>query len=429
MTLLALIDGEHYPPVVRAALEQAAQEQTVAGALLLGGTEKLTGAADYGVPVDRVEAGTRAAAAMLDAARRLGADTVLDLSDEPVVGQDERIELACHALAAGLRYCGPDYDFRPPPRQPMRAPSVAVIGTGKRVGKTSVSAHLARLADADGRAVAVLAMGRGGPERPEAVDGRRQQVGVEQLLARAGAGGHAASDFLEDAALAGVPTVGARRCGGGLFGRPAMSNVPEAAELEVIESAELVVVEGSGSAVPPLATDRTVLVHAATAGPAGRGFDRYRLLLADLLVVTMCETGLDAGVAVSEDVPMIRTVLRPHPARSVAGRRIAYFTTAADPSVPVRDLAERHGAQVVAVSANLADRARLRADLESPAVLGADAYLVEVKAAGIDTVARSAVERGIEVVLCDNRPRSIDGEPDLDELLRGLAAEAVAEHA
>lgn len=428
MTLLALIDGEHYPPVVRAALEHAARTERVAAALLVGGSEKLTRDASYGVPVDRVAAGMRVATAMAEAARRHGADTVLDLSDEPVVGQDERIELACHALAAGLAYRGPDFDFRPPPRRALKAPSVAVIGTGKRVGKTSVSAHLARVADAGGLAVAVLAMGRGGPAEPEAVDGRSAPVGVEELLARASAGQHAASDFLEDAALAKVPTVGARRCGGGLFGQPYLSNVAAASELPAVESAELVVLEGSGAALPPLAADRTVLVHPATAGQAGRGFDRYRLLLADLLVVTMCEEGLDAGVSVSEDVPMVRTVLRPHPARSVAGRQVAYFTTAADPAVPARDLTGRHGAHLVAVSANLADRERLRADLESPEVRRADTFLVEVKAAGIDTVARAAVERGVEVVLCDNRPRSIEGEPDLDGLLRSLAAEAVAAH-
>jgi cyclic 2,3-diphosphoglycerate synthase len=413
--------------VVRAAIEQATGR--VVAALMVGGSEKLSAGADYGVPVQGLEPGARVALAMVDAARRHGAGGVLDLSDEPVIGQDERIELACHALAAGLTYGGPDFQFEPPPQTPISVPAVAVIGTGKRVGKTSLSGHLARLVDADGRDVVVVAMGRGGPPEPEQVDVRRQPVGVAELLARAAAGEHAASDFLEDAALARVPTVGARRCGGGLFGRPFLSNVPEAAALAEAGAPELVLLEGSGAAVPPVAADRTVLVHAATSGPAGRGFDRYRLLLADLLVLTMCEHGLDGPVRVSEDVPMIRTVLRPHPARPVRGRQVAYFTTAADPAVPARDLAERHGAEVVAVCSSLADRERLRVDLDSGPVRGAEVYLVEVKAAGIDSVARTAVERGIEVVLCDNRPSALEGEPDLDEALRGLVAEAVAAHA
>lgn len=400
----------------------------MACALLIGGSEKLIGEADYGVPVERVAAGQTVPAAMLAAARRYAADGVLDLSDEPVMGQDERVELACHALAAGLVYRGPDFDFRPPPRPSIGAPAVAVVGTGKRVGKTSVSGHLARLAAADGLDVVVVAMGRGGPAEPERIS-TAAPVGVDQLLARARAGQHAASDFLEDAALAGVATVGARRCGGGLFGLPYLSNVPEAVALAAAEHPDLVLLEGSGAAIPPIAADRTVLVHAATAGPAGRGFDRYRLLVADLVVLTMCEPGLDVEAPVREDMAVIRTVLRPHPARQVSGLRVAYFTTAMRPAVPARHLAERYGAEVVAVSANLADRSRLRADLESPQVRGAEAYVVEVKAAGIDTVAATALERGAQVVLCDNRPQAVAGEPDLDHALLDLARQAVAAHA
>jgi hypothetical protein len=44
-------------------------------------------------------------------------------------------------------------------------------------------------------------------------------------------GNHAASDYLEDAVLAGVRTVGCRRVGGGLAGEPVESNVPEGAAL------------------------------------------------------------------------------------------------------------------------------------------------------------------------------------------------------
>ena len=70
---LVVIDGEHYPPVVRDAIAQLPYE--VIGAWLAGGSEKLRGAADYGVPlVDAVE----------DACPE--ADVVVDMSDEPVLG-------------------------------------------------------------------------------------------------------------------------------------------------------------------------------------------------------------------------------------------------------------------------------------------------------------------------------------------------------
>ena len=46
---IVLIDGEHYEPVVRDAL--AALPYDVVGALLVGGTEKLRGGENYGVPL------------------------------------------------------------------------------------------------------------------------------------------------------------------------------------------------------------------------------------------------------------------------------------------------------------------------------------------------------------------------------------------
>ena len=42
----------------------------------------------------------------------------------------------------------PGADPLTPPPAAVATPSLAVIGTGKRIGKTAVSAHLARLADA-----------------------------------------------------------------------------------------------------------------------------------------------------------------------------------------------------------------------------------------------------------------------------------------
>src|SRR5262249_51628720 len=84
-------------------------------------------------------------------------------------------------------------------------------GTGKRVGKTAVTGHLARLLARD-RDLVVVAMGRGGPPEPELADVRPT---VERLLELSRDGRHAASDYLETAALAGVVTVGCRRAGGG----------------------------------------------------------------------------------------------------------------------------------------------------------------------------------------------------------------------
>ena len=196
---MALIDGEHYAPVVRDALRALPYEWI--GAILVGGTEKLRGDAEYGVP-------------LVDGFGE--AELVVDPSDEPVLGPAERMRWVSRALAAGLPYVGADFRFEPPAFEPFDLPSIAVIGTGKRVGKTAVTAHLARLLARD-RSVVVVAMGRGGPETPEVGE---TPPTVEELVARSRAGRHAASNHLEIAALAGVPTIGCQHAGGGIAGAP-----------------------------------------------------------------------------------------------------------------------------------------------------------------------------------------------------------------
>ena len=71
-------------------------------------------------------------------------------------------------------------------------------------------------------------MGRGGPAEPELAE---VTPTVERCSSSRASGRHAASDYLEDAALARVVTVGCRRCGGGLAGAPVVSNVGEGARL------------------------------------------------------------------------------------------------------------------------------------------------------------------------------------------------------
>ena len=103
---MALIDGEHYAPVVRDALAELPYD--FVGAVLVGGTEKLRGGEEYGVPlVESFE----------------GAELVVDLSDEPVLGPAERMRWASRALAHGLPYVGADFRFDPPALEPFPRPS------------------------------------------------------------------------------------------------------------------------------------------------------------------------------------------------------------------------------------------------------------------------------------------------------------------
>lgn len=424
MRALALVDGEHYPEVVRAAFADLPHE--VVGAVLLGGSEKLRGAPDYGVPLH---------ADLAEGLEASGAEVVVDLSDEPVADPRTRFRLASRTLAAGVPYVGADFRFEPVPFAPLDVPALAVIGSGKRVGKTAVAGHVARLL-ARARNVVVVAMGRGGPPAPVVTEASPT---VADLLALSRAGSHAASDYLEDAALAGVVTVGARRCGGGLAGRPFISNVEEAARLAASFEPDLVLLEGSGAAIPPVEAARRILVAGAHQDPGlVTGYlGAYRLLISDLVVLTMCEEplatprqieALRAAIADVVDVPVVATVLRPRPVEPVAGRRVAAFTTA---PAPIHDrlrrhLESEHDAEVALLSGSLARRDDLRRELESPAAREAEAYLVEIKAAAIDVVAEAASEREIPVVFADNEVLSLDGEPDLDELIQGLADAAAA---
>lgn len=415
MRALAIVDGEHYAPVVRDALAELPYE--VVAAVLVGGTEKLRGGEEYGVPV------------VDDVAAALAAydpEIVVDLSDEPVLGPVERFALASRVLAHGLPYVGADFRLDPPERLPFELPSISVIGTGKRVGKTAVTGHLARLI-AKERRVVVVAMGRGGPAEPEVVT---IPPTVEALVELSRSGRHAASDHLETAALAGVETVGCRRCGGGLAGGVVTSNVAAGAQTAAALSPDLVVFDGSGAALPPIAADRTIVVVGGRQDPAvATGYlNTYRLLLADLVVVTMAESGSGwervrraVEAVVRPDVPVVSTVLRPRPTVDLSGRSVAYFCTAPEAAhAPLAaHLADVYGAKVVHVSGNLADREALRAELTE---VEAEVFLIELKAAAVDVVAETVLlVKGAEIVLAANDLVPVVGEEDLDETLLDVA--------
>jgi cyclic 2,3-diphosphoglycerate synthase len=418
---LALIDGEHYVSTVRDALVELPYE--FVGAVFVGGTEKLRAGAEYGVLVlDDLDA----------ALRELEPELVLDLSDEPVLGPRARLRLASRVLAAGLPYAGADFRFDPPRYAPLEPPlpSLAVFADGKRVGKTAVSAHVARLLSQE-REVVVVAMGRGGPETPEVAE---TAPSLADLLALSRRGRHAASDYLEIAAAADVVTIGCRRCGGGLAGAVATSSVPAGTELALERSPDLLVFDGSGAAIPPVAVGKRLLVTSTFNEPeVVCGYlNAYRLLLSDLVLITMADQGTPhdqlarAIREVKPDAPVIATMMRPRPLAPVEGKRVAYFTTARAGSHErlARSLREHHGADVVFVSGSLSNRSALIEELER---VDADVYLTEIKAAGIDVVAETGVERGVEVVLAANDVMALPGQPGLEPELRALAEAASAE--
>ena len=387
MKAVAIVDGEHYPDVVRDALAELPYE--FVGVMLVGGTEKLRGAPDYGVPMV-TEPGD--------------AEIAVDLSDEPVLDPRTRLHLASRFLADGIPYVGADFRFDPPTLHPFDPPSLAVIGTGKRVGKTAVTGAVARALARD-RRVVVVAMGRGGPAAPELIE---STPSLDDLVALSRSGRHAASDHLETAVLAGVPTIGCRRAGGGMAGATFTSNVLEGAALAASLDPDVVVFDGSGAAIPPIDVDARILV----AHDVVSGLNPYRVLISDV-VLTMDDDVAHDVRALGK--PAIRFGLRLRPVEPLTGRRVALFTTG---NVPFDHL----DADVVFVSRNLSDRAALAEDLRG---VDADTFVVEIKAAAIDVVAEAALERGAKLVFADNEVVPLPGEPDLDELFRGLVPSEV----
>ncbi|HEX2088401.1 MAG TPA: 2,3-diphosphoglycerate synthetase [Actinomycetota bacterium] len=439
MNVIALVDGEHHPPVTRWGLEKAADSGfTVMSALVIGGTEKLPvgGELELG-NVEVIRGEDDPAAALRDAIASFRPEGVLDLSDEPVAGYERRMELVAVALAAGLSYIGADFRFDPPvTAKPLPTPSLAVIGTGKRVGKTAVAGHLARLCAARGDRPVIVAMGRGGPLEPVAAGPSDAELSA--LLARVEAGQHAASDFLEDALTAGVTTVGARRCGGGLAGKPFATNVEEAAAVAASLDAGLVILEGSGASVPTVPWDAGILVMPASLPMEHlRGyFGPFRLLLSDLAVIMM-EHGPHSGPdnlstlypevrRLHADIRVVAAELLPVPMADVRGKD-ALFTTTAQPQLADRQAArleQSAGCRIVMTSPHLGHRERLEQEMKSAPPF--DVLLTELKGAAVDVAARQALERGAEVVFVDNRPKTVEGDGEIDDLLLDAASLARA---
>ncbi|MEX2276121.1 MAG: 2,3-diphosphoglycerate synthetase [Actinomycetota bacterium] len=442
MRVLALVDGEHYPPVTRWGLETARERgYEVAAAILVGGTEKIDPRRPPDVGVPLLVAGT-ATETLRAAILEHRPEGVLDLSDEPVLGYRERMALVAVALVAGVPYLGPDFRLDPPIDPPaLGAATIAVIGTGKRTGKTAVAGAVARAADAQGLRPIVIAMGRGGPPEPEVAE--RDSVSVERLISLVKQGRHAASDYLEDALMAGVTTIGARRAGGGLAGRPFASNVREAAGLALARGPGLLVLEGSGAAVPPVPWDAGVLVVPGSAPPEYLGgyLGPFRLLLSDLVFFTMVENPDDGFGSLSalrshvrrirgDDLPIIVTNFRPVPLGDVRGRTVFFTTTAHGPAAArqVEHLEAEHGCRVVGWSPRLADRAGLTEDIDGASDF--EVLLTELKAAAIDIACNRAIQRGAQVMFVDNRAVAVEGDTDVVTALNeaiGLAGRRAEE--
>lgn len=452
-----LVDGEHHPPVLRAAvgaLGDAGDRPVLA--VVAGGGEKLADpsrAPDLGIPAVVPSSAEAELASLL---REHRPDVVLDLSGEPVVTPTRRLRLAAVALSLGVAYEAPGVRWRPPPLEHVtERPTLAVIATGKRTGKTAMCGDLVRHAARRGHRPVVVAMGRGGPPDPVVVE-RGDDVSPRALLEVVAGGGHAASDFYEDAVTTGATTVGCFRVGDGPAGEIGHTNVPRGIALAERQPGDLTVLEGSGAALPPARPDAVALIVPATADPGDLAAGLpLRLLLADVVLLTFAgpPTATADRVAATreavadqlEQLPVaarpsggdppeiLATRFLPRPLHPVDGRRVLLVTTAPAPAADAmaREIEATHDTTVVGVSTALADRPRLQRELADAAPH--DTVLVELKAAAVDVVMQHATAADREIAVLDYE--AVDAEtlgPPTDtfdrllELARGRCAARTA---
>lgn len=431
--MICLVDGEHYLPVTKSALDvlDSLEHNEVVGVVFIGGTEKLREASEEGIsekmerpvhfgddyhkiPYDLIE----------EMIEKYDADVVMDLSDEPIVDYSKRFNIASIVLQKGVVYEGPDFKFYPlTEHDVLKKPSLKILGTGKRIGKTAVSAYAARLIHKREYNPCIVAMGRGGPEKPEIVRGDLIKITPQYLMEQSDKGIHAASDHWEDALMSRILTIGCRRCGGGMAGDVFITNTKKGAELANEVEADFVIMEGSGAAVPPIKTNKHIVLVGANQPLINieKFFGPFRIQLGDLIILTMCEEPMASKEKVNSIIEFINdinpqaevipTVFRPKPLEDISNKNILFATTAPDSikDVLINHLEENYGCKVVGTTPHLSNRPLLQKDIEKY-IDDVDTMLTELKAAAVDVATKDALEAGLGVVYCDNIPHVIEGD-------------------
>lgn len=446
--VLCLVDGEHYFPVTKSAVDKVESKgYDVKLLLFIGGTEKLRynnideisdffnkpvlfGENHKEIPYDLI------AQSIVDQE----VDYVFDLSDEPVVNYSKRFKIATTVLQQGVIYKGPDFEFKPLKEYDvLKNPSYKILGTGKRIGKTAVSAYTARLINTEDKyEPCIVAMGRGGPEVPEVVHGDEIKLTPQYLMEQSDKGLHAASDHWEDALMSRVLTVGCRRCAGGMAGQVFITNMVDGAKMTNDLNINLVAIEGSGSAIPPVKTNKNIVLVGANQPleTLTEYFGPFRVKLADLIIITMCDeeicskekldTLMEEIHNMNPTAEIIPTIFRPHPVENIENKNILFATTAPESVKHLLKeyLEENFNCNVIAISSNLSNRPLLQEDIEKY-IDEVDIMLTELKAAAVDVATKDALTKGLEVVYCDNIPIPINSDYDLDSAIMNIVHEAV----
>jgi cyclic 2,3-diphosphoglycerate synthetase len=279
-------------------------------------------------------------------------------------------------------------------------------------------------------------LGRGGHTVPRIIKGSEIEITPEYLLSISRSGMHASSDYIEDALFSRVDTVGARRCGGGFGGKFFLSNIAAGVKLCESLNPEITLIEGSGASVPPVMADRQVCVIGANqswesiVGYLGL----YRILTSDMIFLTMCEEPFADSQKIDflvqeirkakPDIKIVKSVFRPEPLYSIRDKKVFLVLTASSliEEKISRYLEKEYGCKVVKASFNLANRQKLKVELEG--FDGYDVLLTELKAASVDMVTEHAFRAGKEINYMNNIPVIIEGAGELKGFIEYLINKA-----
>ncbi len=448
--VICLIDGEHYFPVTKSAIDKLENDgYDIQLLLFIGGTEKVRDSnvevisEFFNKPVIMSDDHDNIPYELIkESIQKYDVDMVIDLSDEPVVNYSKRFKIATVVLLEDVIYKGTDFEFQPvDEKDVLKNPSYKIIGTGKRIGKTAVSAYTARLINKEAKYnPCIVAMGRGGPEIPEIVEGNKIKLTPEYLMEKSEKGFHAASDHWEDALMSRVLTVGCRRCAGGMAGKVFKTNMVDGARMTNALDTNIIAIEGSGSAIPPVKTNKRIVLVGANQPieTLTEYFGPYRIKLADLVIITMCDeeicskdklnTLIDEIRSINPEADLVPTIFRPHPTENIENKNVLFATTAPESVQHLLKeyLEDNFNCNVVAISSHLSNRPLLQKDIEEN-IDNVDIMLTELKAAAVDVATRDALDKGLGVVYCDNIPISIDENYDLDKSVMQIVHDAVSD--
>jgi cyclic 2,3-diphosphoglycerate synthetase len=422
--LIVLIDGEHYPQVTRDAIAMLKRiyPGKFRGIVFLGGTEKLVEddlGSFFGEKLFEIKDIDKD---FQEALKYFKPDIVYDLSDEPVVNYIIRMKIASFCLYHKCSYMGPDFLFSYEGGSiRCRKPALSIIGTGKRIGKTAVSSYISKIYTRENVNVCVIAMGRGGPKTPQVIRGDKINITPEYLLEISNKGMHASSDYIEDALMARVTTVGCRRCGGGFGGKIFLSNVKAGVNIAEDLDPDLIIVEGSGASIPDIETDKNICIIGA-----GQRWESivgylgiYRILLADLIIITMCEEPMADRKKISfleneikkikPAVKIIKTIFRPEPLSDISGKKVFMAMTASGAirSKIKKYMEKNYNCEIKQISFSLSNRKQLKKDLQN--CNDYNTVLAELKAASVDMLTDYALKNKKEIIYMNNIP-VISGE-------------------